>query len=149
MTKVISGFPGVGKSVIHRRASEYGWRIIDSDSSMFSWVREGIRNPEFPDNYMTHITGNIGFARYIMISSHDVVREALRDRGIDYTLVYPDVSLKDEYMERYRQRGNSRAFLGFIDTNWGKFISDIEQETYPKLVKLESGQFLADVLEAV
>lgn len=149
MTEVISGFPGIGKTVVHQHASDYGWRIIDSDSSTFSWAREGIRNPKFPANYMNHIKGNIGFARLIMVSSHDVVREALMANDIHYTLIYPSIELKDEYLQRYRDRHNSEAFLSFIDHNWEKFIADIEAETWPRLVKLERGQYLADVLESI
>lgn len=149
MTKIISGFPGVGKSVICQDKNKYGWRIIDSDSSTFSWVKEGIRNPEFPTNYINFISGEIGFARIVMVSSHDVVREALRSNEINYTLVYPDITLKDEYLERYVQRGNSKAFINFIDSNWNKFITDIENETFPKLIKLKQGEFLSDVLSLI
>jgi len=145
-TKVISGFPAVGKSFLSEQSD---LTVLDSDSSNFSWVREGERHPDFPNNYIEHIKNSIGKVDYILVSSHDIVREALRENNIPYTLVYPSFELKDEYSDRYRNRGNNEGFIKFIDSNWHKFISDIENETFPKLVELESGQYLSDVLDEI
>lgn len=142
MTKVISGFPGIGKTVFCQ-SSERG---LDSDSSQFSWLSEGVRHPDFPTNYMDHIEKNIGKVDCILVSSHDIVRDALRERGIDYTLVYPSVELRDEYLSRYTDRGSPEGFIKFIGDNWDRFIAAIESETFPELVKLEEGQYLSDVL---
>lgn len=145
-TKIISGFPGVGKSfATNNTGGEL--IILDSDSSNFSWIAPGERHPLFPQNYMQHIEDNLGKADYIFVSSHDNVRKALADRGIEYTLVYPAAGLKEEYIERYRERGNPPAFINFIDGKWDEFIANIEQETFPKLVELTSGEYLADVLD--
>lgn len=95
---------------------------------------------------MDHIKKNIGKADIIFVSSHDNVRQALKDNNIDYTLVYPAIELKDEYIQRYKYRGNNEGFINFIGGNWNDFIETIEKETFPQLVKLESGQYLSDVL---
>lgn len=145
-TKVISGFPGVGKTVL---SNKEGLVILDSDSSNFSWIEKGVRNPHFPLNYMRHIEANLGVADYIFVSSHDNVRKALEDREIEYTLVYPRMDLKEEYIERYRNRGNEAAFINFIDSKWDEFISNIEKETFPKLVELTNGEYLSDVLDTI
>jgi hypothetical protein len=142
-TKVVSGFPAVGKSVLTKESDLI---VLDSDSSMFSWIREGERHPDFPENYIAHIKENIGKADYILVSSHDIVRKALEENGIDYTLVYPSIELKEEYLERYRSRGNDDKFIAFIGGKWDDFITDIENETFPKKVKLSKGQYLSDVL---
>jgi hypothetical protein len=144
-TLVISGFPGIGKSYLHKLNEKM--IILDSDSSEFSWIEEGVRHPDFPNNYMEHIKSNIGKVDNIFVSSHEVVRRALEENGIKYLLVYPSVSLKDEYIQRYRGRGSSEGFIDFINSNWEKFIRDIEKETFPELIKLYSGEYLIDVLE--
>ena len=57
-TKIISAFPGVGKTYFHERNKRIS---IDSDSSHFSWVKDENgnntkeRNPEFQNNYINHI----------------------------------------------------------------------------------------------
>lgn len=144
-TLVISGFPGVGKSYLTKINEKM--IVLDSDSSLFSWIKDGVRNPNFPSNYIEHIKENIGYADNIFVSSHDVVREVLESNNIDYLLVYPSVELKDEYIQRYRERNSDEKFIKFIETNWEQFIFDIEKETFPTLIKLQSGQYLRDVLE--
>lgn len=106
-----------------------------------------MRNPQFPDNYMRHIKNNIGFVDNILISSHDVVRKALEENNINI-LVYPSIELKNEYIERYKSRGSSKDFIEHINNNWNKYILEIEKETFPKLIRLEAGQYLRDGLEA-
>lgn len=141
-TKVVSGFPGVGKSYLFNKAKEDNLVVLDSDSSKFD-------KKHFPQNYIKHIKENIGKADYIMVSSHDVVRNALMDNDINYTIIYPALDLKDEYIERYKNRGNDEKFINFISNNWDKFITDIQQETFPKRIELDYDEFLGDVIEFV
>lgn len=145
-TKIISGFPAVGKSVLTKSSH---LAVLDSDSSLFSWLKEGERHPDFPHNYIQHIKDNIGKVDYILVSSHNIVRNALRENNIEFSLVYPDINLKNEYLERYKLRGNDEKFISFIDSNWNNFIVDIEKETFPKLIKLKHGQFLSSILEII
>lgn len=145
-TIIISGFPAIGKSYLTKNTE---LTVLDSDSSNFSWIREGERHPNFPKNYIQHIKDNIGKADYILVSSHDIVRKALLENDIEYTLIYPSKELKSEYIERYCSRGNDENFISFINLNWDKFIEDIENETFPNLVKLKSGEFLGDAISRV
>ncbi len=73
------------------------------------------------------------------------MRNALKENEISYTLVYPDISLKEEYIQRYKSRGNNEKFISFIADNWESFIKDMENEKFPILVKLESNEYLSDV----
>lgn len=145
-TKVISAFPACGKSFLFSKSN---LTVLDSDSSLFSWISEGVRHPEFPQNYIKHIQENIGKADYILVSSHDIVRNALEENNINYTLVYPSKESKREYLSRYKNRGNDERFINFINSNWEKFIDDIEKETFPTLIKLSEGQYLSNVLENI
>jgi hypothetical protein len=142
-TKVVAGFPGVGKSFFFDRYLS----SLDSDSSLFSWIEKGVRNPDFPNNYMDHIKYSMGRVDFIFVSTHEEVRRALEENDIEYTIVYPSNELKEEYLQRYRNRGSDEKFIQFIGNMWYGFIEDIEMETYPKHVKLKSGQYLKDVLE--
>jgi len=152
-TKIISGFPGVGKSYMFNNNSKL--TILDSDSSNFSWVKDdkgnntSERNPNFPSNYVQHIKENIGKVDIIMVSSHDIVRKSLQDANINYTIVYPDISLKDEYIQRYKDRGSNEGFVTMINKNWSNFIVETEKETFPKKIVLCEGEFLADVINFI
>lgn len=149
-TLIISGFPGVGKSYFKNNNSKL--TILDSDSSNFSWLKDKDgnntkeRNSEFPNNYIQHIKDNMGKVDIIFVSSHDIVRQALKDNNMFYYLVYPCRCIKDEYLQRYKDRGNNNSFIEFIDKNWEDFIKDIEKETFPKLILLRRGQHMRDAV---
>jgi hypothetical protein len=127
-TKIISAFPGTGKSYYH---GKYPNTTLDSDSSNFSWVKDENgnntkeRNPEFPQNYINHIKENIGKYKYIFVSSHKEVRDALLDNCLFFYLVYPSENRKDEFLERYRSRGNDEKFIKLISDNWEKWVREI------------------------
>lgn len=164
--KIISAFPACGKSTYYREWSQYSrenvWRrrnngeqvlnnigepcgkkILDSDSSLFSWIydengnKTNERNPEFPQNYINHIKEHMETEDIIFVSSHKVVRDALKEEGIPYYLVYPRKDMKHEWMWRFENRGNDEAFIKFQDEHWDEFIDDMESETYPTKVLLE------------
>lgn len=128
-TRIISAFPGTGKSYYHKENLD---TTLDSDSSQFQWLessdagsRDGkVRtpNPDFPDNYMDHIQESIGKYEFIFVSSHKVVREALLKRCIHFYLIYPRSGRKLEYINRYRQRGDAESFIDRISENWINWI---------------------------
>lgn len=138
---VISAFPGTGKS--HYVNSESGYMpndfATDSDSSKFD-------KSDFPKNYIQHIKNNIndGYAR-IFVSSHKDVREALIKNEIEFTLVYPSLDQKDDYIKRYKERGSSESFIKLISDNWENWINECKNQKGCKHIELKQGQFLSNV----
>lgn len=126
MAVIISGFPGVGKTFFTNAGTAY--RCADSDSSQFSWLSDGTRNPNFLSDYLKHIYDIVEKQGHdiIFVSSHKDVRDALCKAGIKFTMVYPCVSLKQEYLERYRRRGSPQAFIDLMESKWEEFIGCIE-----------------------
>lgn len=118
-TLVVSAFPGCGKSYLFNNDTDD--IILDSDSSKFD-------KKDFPSNYIKHIKDNIDYADIILVSSHKDVRTALFDNEIKFILVYPDIKLKEEYLERYKQRGSPEAFIKLISTNWDSWVSDMNNQ---------------------
>lgn len=136
-TIVISAFPGCGKTTYYERNRNK--KIIDSDSSKFD-------KSDFPKNYVEHIKEKIGKVDMIFVSSHKVVREALVESGIKFVLVYPNISLKEEYLQRYRNRKSPESFINLLSENWESWIYEIDHETRFRKIKLERGEFLADII---
>lgn len=163
MSLVISAFPGCGKSTICKNAEQYGLinadvhyddqegvvislphsdtlvPVFDSDSSIFP-------KDKFPQNYIEHIKSVT--EQYpdsvIMVSSHDNVREAMREAGIDYTLVYPQRELKGDYLERYKERGSPDQFVNMMDHKWNDFVDSSESDPTTDKLVLGEGEFLVD-----
>ena len=147
-TKIISAFTACGKTYVFENFK--GKVILDSDSSKFSWVIVGnqkVRHPDFPQNYIDHIKENIGKADYIFVSTHDNVRRALEKAGIDFYLVYPDRSLKEEWIGRCFLRGSGEKFCQLIADNWNNWIDGLEEDSKKhKSMKLKYGEYLSNVI---
>jgi hypothetical protein len=133
--QIISGFAGIGKSTVNQNKS------YDCESSFFS------KSSEFPANYINYIKSILSDYDYIFISCHDKVRKSLQENEINYTIIYPSIQLKQEYLQRYKQRGSPESFIDLMSQKWEIFIDQIEQETFPKKIELQSGQYLQCVLE--
>lgn len=147
LPRVIAGFPGVGKTELFKNQSGRV-RFVDSDSSKFSKKPDGSVNPEFPANYITHIKSLLEGTdanHYLLVSTHQAVREALREEGVPYLLVYPQASAKSEYLDRYHVRGNDEKFLAKVGENFDTFIRDLDDDPGLKYA-MRPGQYLSDVL---
>jgi hypothetical protein len=133
-TIIISAFPGCGKSYMFNNYNGKPFTMLDSDSSQFSWIKDDNenntkeRNPDFPNNYIKHIKDNIRKVDVIFVSSHAIVRKALNENSINFFMVYPNKCMKDEWIGRFKQRGNDKGFIKLIADNWDNFISEIENE---------------------
>lgn len=146
---IVSGFPGVGKTTLFNQNRDLV--LLDSDSTNFSWadVEKKIRHPDWPNNYIEHIKNNLDKADLIFVSSHDVVRRALVASGLRFSLVYPSLGMKDEYIRRYVDRGSSEGFVKLLRSNYENWIAELSSQTDCTHVVLSSGQYLADVLEKI
>lgn len=147
-TKIVSGFPGIGKSTIFKNFPHI--KCVDSDSSQFSWSSPGIRHSDFPNNYIDHIKSLIGKVDFIFVSTHQVVRKALQDNNLLYWLVYPNVELKEQYIKNYIGRGNDDKFVSMMKNNFEKFIKECQDD--PTLFKIEltfDNPHLIDVIKKI
>ena len=143
-TWIISAFPCMGKTHYVKNHPD---TALDSDSSHFSWLDDGVaRNPDFPANYVKHIKENIGKCKYIMVSSHKDVRQALAQAGLTFIYVRPSRSLKDEFVQRARERGSSEAFAKHLEDNWDSWLADAGEDYATMVYHSCQGQYLTDVL---
>ena len=148
MSILILGFPGVGKTTYARSKSKK-YTVSDSDSSMFSWKEEGVRHPEWPDNYIRHIKSLIGKVDVIFISTHAEVREAVRaDPELEQRAftVLPDGDRKDAFMLNYKQRGSDENFLDLMDRKWSAFRRDAFKNGVGCRILLPACKFIDDEL---
>lgn len=155
MHKVISAFPGIGKTTLVQTNKNY----IDLESSDYKWVdidrtlsieeRKGTAktiNPDFPENYIKKITELTDMGFNVLISSHKEVREALQAQSIEYTIVLPSLDMKEEMINRYLSRGNQESFVNLLKANYEKFIEDLSMDPNDKIV-LKHGEYLSDIVK--
>lgn len=155
MNKIISAFPGIGKTTlvqtnknyIDLESSDYKWLDIDKELSIEE--RKGTAktiNPDFPENYIRKIIELTDMGLNVLISSHKEVREALQAQSIEYTIVLPSLDMKEEMISRYVNRGNQENFVNLLRTNYEKFVEDLSMDSNEKIV-LKSGQYLSDLVK--
>lgn len=158
-TKIIAAFPACGKTYYFDNREEDNI-VLDSDSSKFSWVYTDNgnngwwkeRNPEFPKNYIKHIKENIGKVDYIFVSTHEVVREALNEANINFTLVFPEQTLKSEWIGRCFLRGSDEKFCQLIADQWDEWMRQMEEEVIingRKYYRLKHGEYLSDAMKHI
>ena len=160
-TKIFSVFPGCGKTWMCEHQEAFGLKILDSDSSQFSWLYTNIdengnvirgvrkiRNQNFPQNYIEHINANIGKYDYIFVSSHASVRNALDADGIDFTIVYPEQRCQAEWIGRCfirDRRCESGCNPELMYSNWDQWILEcVEAGIAHKEIVLRPGEHLSD-----
>ena len=85
-THVISAFLGCGKTTAYIKLKDK-IDVLDSDSSFFD-------KKDFPRNYIEHIKSNIGKVDVIFVSSHQIVRNALKENNITFSMYYPSKERK-------------------------------------------------------
>ena len=140
-SRTASAFPGTGKTFYFQRTIFTGEKVLDSDSSKFD-------KQYFPENYIEHIKASLNDRSIskIFVSSHKTVREALVKHNIAFTLIYPRRELKEEYIERYKQRGNTPEFIALVDKNWDSWIDELDNQEECDKITLKAGEFIGDVL---
>ena len=85
---------------------------------------------------------------YIFVSTHENVREALNEAGIDFYIVFPNISLKEEWVGRCFLRGSGETFCKLIANNWNDWIVQLNQElNNHKGYVLQHGEYLSDALK--
>lgn len=144
----ISAFPGTGKSFAAKSPKLLAVRFIDLDSTPFSKLKNGEQNPEFPSNYIKDIKS---CRAGLFISSHKIVRDALIKEFYPFFLLYPDISLKDEYLSRYKNRGSDQKFIDLLDKSWESWITEIEEEKSECItkVRMRAGEFVLDLMDDI
>ena len=146
MIRILSGFPGVGKSSFVK-LHPY---IVDLDSALFP------KDETFVESYMKKIMEYLDNPKIkgVMVSTHPQLLQALYEGDLNVMLVVPDASLKEEYMVRYEGRGDWEAFLKQLDENWYNYLQDAananlywESKGLSKRVILKRWENLSDVVK--
>ena len=142
---IVCGFPGVGKTHCHRLYPDI---TADSDSSRYSWLAHGGRNPDFPANYIRRIKRLSLVRPFVFVSSHQEVRDALQQAGMKFTVVYPDKSSKRVFLERYVNRGSSPMFIQLMADNFDTWVDKLDNASRTGEVEYVKADSLLDVMVA-
>lgn len=108
---IICGFPGTGKSMMAKLSN---WVDLESTPFEKDWWRYAKVAKHMSDN---------GYI--VMVSTHKELLECFEQMEVSYTVIVPSVSDKDNYLHRYKSRGNTEDFIKTVRDNWIHWIFDI------------------------
>ncbi len=146
-TRIIAAFPGVGKSYFAATSDNNMAIDLDSNDYTLGYKDDGTTNNlNFPDNYVTAVKEHIGRAGILLVACQPEVITALHNEKITFTLIYPERSLRTEYLNRFRQRGDSSAFTNMLSAKWDLFLDFLEKQQGCGHIVLASGQYISDVI---
>lgn len=130
---IITGFAGIGKSSVTKTIPN----IIDLESTPFEkdW-----------DRYVKVAKHMDKQGHVVLISCHKELREKLREEKIPYLCVMPEKDLKDEYLKRYKERGNDKEFIKSLKDNWDNYTKPLPNEF---VFRLKSEEYLYDIIWAL
>lgn len=100
---------------------------------------------EWPGNYIKAVINQYNENRYVVIPPIAVVLEALRKEEIPYILCYPERTARAEYERRYKNRGNTEAFLDIFIRHWDMFLNNMESDPGKYHMVMKSGEYLTDL----
>ena len=157
MRIIISGFAGIGKTTLQKKfpnvidleSSDYKWVYDDSNTeSLDKEQRKGVtnrkQNPLWPINYVEEIIKKSLEYDIVLISQDLDMRNALKDSGAKYYVCFPKKECKDDFIKRYKDRGNNERFISLVSENFEKWIDALMIEDN-KLI-MEPGEYLEDTL---
>lgn len=156
---VIAAFAGTGKSYFAENVAEakdfpvmpYKYINLEKDDPSKEEAEKSKAdpsydlNPEWPDNYIRAVSNQCHDYRYFIIPSDKSVLRGLQLLQIPYVLVYPGQEAKEEYRNRFVNRGNSEDFLNIFIDGWDRWMQILRYDSYGWCMELSSGKYLTDV----
>lgn len=99
--------------------------------------------------YVEDIKKYFGKVHYIFIATDPEGLRLLHNEGFNITLVYPKNELREEYLDRYINRGSSADFIGTFMKYWNTWIDELKDQSYCKHIILDKGQYLEDIINGL
>lgn len=166
---IISCFAGSGKSYMTTLGRNESFikddlKLLDLESSNYQWkfednllpveerkgINEKVKNPNFIDNYINSIIKYEILGNNILISSQSELLKVIAKMDFPLILVFPSLDCKEEYIQRYRDRGNNENFIKLMEDNFENFVNSMKNNKDATLrVELSKGKYVRDFITSL
>jgi hypothetical protein len=127
--KIIVGFQGIGKKSLLDKSS-LNIILLDQDDLSEDYVSNLMKDDKID---------------LILIEYGKTSIELLNKSNFKYLLIYPHISLKSDYIRKYKRRGLPEFFINHMIKNWDKLINECNRTYVPKIV-IEKGKNISDYI---
>ncbi len=166
--EVVFAYPGTGKTyaggfdgVLDARIGRFKYKkpicahsLLEAERLKASPCCESDICDEWPMNYYHYLSEVQRSSEYRFVLAPPIIpvmvtfeAECFNGGYQPYTLVYPRADLADEYLQRYKDRGNAQSFIEVFYGDFAYFITYYESMNPTKRVVLGSGQYVSDYIE--
>lgn len=135
-TKIYAAFCGSGKTYICEKTN------VNAVEVEFWKYKDRYLFYEYVEDIKKHF-GNVD---YIFIATEPEGLKLLHKEGFPITLIYPEIELRNEYLDRYINRDSPHEFIGAFMKYWNPWINELKEQTYCNHIILRKGEFLKDIL---
>lgn len=131
---IISCFAGVGKNYAIKYLKDKGYKINtiekykNFDKSKFSQNIKKLADKS-----------DLLFIPYYLNFEKDI------DKDIEYILVYPELSLKNQYIDRYKKLKFSKNQIKYLSDNWEHMIKNCKENKYG--ISINQDTTLLDIID--
>lgn len=164
---LIMAYMGTGKTELESRYKD----VVDFDFQDYKYIYdESIRhlpleqrkgstnlrteNPNYPQNFLEDAVKLLNEGKLVVSPFIDHVFKAYDSSSIKsqvedlrVILVCPTRDNFDEYVERFKKRGNSSEFIARREKEFSSLVDLFEQANNYEKIIMKSGQFLSEALE--
>lgn len=144
---IICGFTAIGKTKISEINSNYEkdfYSILDANIDPYKKMyNRNCMDVNYPENYIKFIKRKLYEYDFILTPSDEYIRDALYKEGLDYMIVYPNNSLREEYVSRLYLGLNNFAKIARLTDNWYDDIKSIKKDKFAiKKIELGYGEYI-------
>jgi len=124
---IVSGFPGIGKSYLTKHYKHESLFDATLICSKFFWQIPGSKiNPDFPENFILYLKSISNDYEIIFTPFIKSLSDALANQNFKHIVVYPSECLENDYLKRYRRRGDSPIFMHLVSMKWNEYYIELE-----------------------
>ena len=157
---IIASYAGTGKTTL---ANMYPEKYIDFVLMPYKYELEpdrdygesgkanldNILRHDWPYNYVAAIQEVMKEEKHLLIPTDWHTLTFLCMNNIPYVLCYPQQDAKEEYHQRFLDRGNNEYFIDVFIGHWDNFMTLFKQDTFGHHVILRPNEYLCDAIDRI
>lgn len=86
---------------------------------------------------------------YLVIPSVARVLRCLGQAGVPYVLCYPETGARQEYLRRFKSRGNSPDFIDIFIGDWDNWMESLRKDSWGIHIEMKPHQYLLDLKDQI